>query len=345
MDISGYDLRKLGQKMRKLLVIILTCVMCLAVWSAALADDLLDRYVMGQPMSVEPASLFGDGDLLSPKAYGLDGSDYLWSKWLDAQEKGADKAWLRSNLGSFLSRWGYMDAADSPKVRLPLGSDKVVLAFGMDSNDDLLLAAPPSLTSDSARQTPGLDLSIELTAGSLHTAPGFGWRGVDFDEAPTGYDSSYNSWVAYLPIEYSKGGLTAKAGAYMGENVDAGSGGATDYFAFQGPSSAPLWTDDGQVNNTMVYGGFLALEYSLGPWSVTGGAGAVYTANEAWTRALAYRTDNYVRKAYFFALPYRVGHRFVVQPELSYFDNGVDPKDGTELKDDWLLGVNMRFSF
>lgn len=332
--------------MRKWLVIILTCALSLAVWSAAMADDLLDRYVMGQPMSGEPVSLLDDGGVLSPRAYGLDGSDYLWNKWLESQENNsADKIWLRNNLSNFLSRWGYLDTVDTPKVRLPLGGDKVVLALGLDSKDSSLLALPPNVSRDDVRQTPGLGLALELNAGALQTSPGFGWRGVDSDEVPNGYDNSYNSWVAYLPVEYSVGGLTAKAGAYMGENIDSGTGGGSEYFAFQGPSSAPLWTEDGKVSNTMVYGGFLALEYNLGPWSVTGGAGAVYTANEAWTRALAYRTDNYVRKAYFFALPYRVGRRFVVQPELSYFDNGVDPKDGTELKDDWLLGVNMRFSF
>ena len=311
-----------------------------------MADDLLDRYVMGQPLKGEPAVLLDNNDVLSPRAYGLDGSDYLWNKWLESQVKDSgEKAWLRENLRSFLSRWGYMDASDSPKMRLPMGDGKVVVALGLEANDAYLLSAPPSSSVDDARQTPGVGLALELNAGALHTAPGIGWRGVDYDKAPTGYDDSYNSWVAYLPVEYSLGSLTARAGAYLGENIDAGTNGGSEYFSFQGPSSAPLWTADGRLYNTQVYGGYLALEYNLGPWSVTGGAGAVYTANEAWTRALAYRTDNYVRKAYFFALPYRVGRRLIVQPELSYFDNGVDPKDGTELKDDWLLGVNMRFSF
>ena len=94
------------------------------------------------------------------------------------------------------------------------------------------------------------------------------------------------------------------------------------------------------VEDTTIWGGVLAGEYSIGKLMITGGVGYENFSNDAWTV-----NDEITRWAGFIAAPYQFTKNFGIHPELAYYKYGDNPNTGIDMGNEWLLGVQFRFVF
>ncbi len=272
-----------------------------------------NAYLMGGPLSAEPAPIIDREAGVSPRAYGLDGADYLLGQWRDVRQSGDEAAarWLGQSFGRFMDRWGHAPA-DGPALAglVPLGWSPP-----LKPPADLGASEPPGLTLDE-RPTGGQE-TLQSSSHLVWSAHGLGRSSQGSGAAPR--------WPGFAPS-----GWLAKIGARGDDDQ------AALYFQE---------LDGDLLAGEAARGGVVALEYRLGGhFSLAGGAGALQGFGRPGA-GHGLLLDDELRRAYFLAAPYRVGEGLLVQPELSLTQGGPSAAPSQRVEDDWLLGVNVQFDF
>lgn len=297
---------------RRLFCTIWLILALMLAWPTPGRAEGANAYLMGGPLSAEPAPIIDREVGVSPRAYGLDGADYLLGQWRDVRQSGdaAAARWLGQSFSRFMERWGHAPAADPALAGL----------------------APP-------RWSPPLKPPADIGES--------GSPGLTLDERPTGGQEALQSSSPLVWSAHGLGRSSQGSGAAPRWPGFAPSGWLAKIDARQAPDEAALYfqeLDGDLLAGSAANGGVVALEYRLGGrFSLAGGAGAVHAHGQRGAGGLL--LDDELRRAYFLAAPYRLGESLLVQPELSLTQGGPDPAPSQRAEDDWLLGVNVQFDF
>lgn len=284
------------------------------------------------------------------------GRSYAWVKLSGhTVQAGRDTLWANSYQYSprqfldfsndhkqLLNRWGYLDGGVDTLVRWRWQRG----GYGLSVSGARPQAqAPPTLPSGAelGSEAPTFDLAFHVESAGFMTTPSLGFGRVAYHGGQTG-DGELTSWVMLVPMKLSVGRFTTKFQVHYGANLDlAWQGGYSRAIGDQ-PAALPVFLDDGSVVDTTQFGGFLALEWRLGPLETTVGGGYVRVQNQAW-RDLGYKYDAYGRWAALLAATYYVNPYLGIHPEFTYYNYGLNPRDGQEAGNEWLLGLQFQFSF
>lgn len=290
----------------------LALALTLSVAVAAAEPEARNAFLIGAPLSTEPAPIIDHDGAASPRAYGLDGADYLLFRWQDSRQNGdeADALWFRQSFSRFLARWGYDPAVEASALAAPALAPCASPLKPDDASDH----APPGAEEAGAEPSAGSPPANMVV-----------WNAYSLREQSLGRAAAAKPWVSFLP----SGCVAQEARSDSDDQA---------YIFFQE-------LDGGALAGEMAQGGVLALEYRLGRFSLAGGAGAVYGFGQPLGGGLGFSLDRDLRRAYFLAAPYRLGGHLLVQPELSLMQGGPTTKPSQRAEDDWLLGVNVQFDF
>jgi len=249
---------------------------------------------------------------------------------------------LQENSHLLMFGWGYLWPGRVPQVQLTYDTDKWGVQFALEGprqNDNYF---DDGGLTDTTYIFPRASLTMMFRYRGLVTNPGFSFVHHKYEAGDTGaFDDAYNTWAVVLPIKFTTGPFTVKFQGHYGVNF------ATEY-----PFYSSTWTrpyrsgiTSGDVEDTTIYGGMLAGEYSLGKLMITAGMGYENASNDAWSGKNGYSKDENVRMGAFIAVPYQFTQNFGVHPEFSYYSYGDNPKTGKDMGNEWLLGVQFRFVF
>ncbi len=249
---------------------------------------------------------------------------------------------LQENSHLLLFGWGYLWSGRVPQVQFTYESDVWGLQFALEGprqNDNYF---DSSASTDSTYIFPRASLTMMFKYRGMMTSPGFSFVHHKYEAGDSGaFDDAYNTWAFVLPIKFTTGPFTVKFHGHYGVNF------ATEY-----PFYSSTWTrpyrsgiTNGDVEDTTIFGGMLAGEYSLGKLMITAGVGYENASNDAWSGKNGYSKDETVRLGAFVATPYQFTKNFGVHPEFGYYSHGDNPKTGEDLGNEWLLGVQFRFVF
>lgn len=246
--------------------------------------------------------------------------------------------------------WGFVYGGRHPQVNLKWTSGNwgIMIAAVQPGAEDSVFGTAPAGTDEYAN-LPRFDVALRFKAGGFMTTPGAGWSQLRWEGAGSGVDDNVTNYILTLPVKFTVGAFTVKGGIHYGQNTDVEWKGELTQATLAAagsnqPQAIPVWVN-GKVEDTKVFGGFLAVEYNVTPkLMITAGAGAVQTSNDNWKK-LGYRDDEYTRAAYFVAVPYKITDNFMIQPEFDYFDYGDSVASNNDAGNEWLLGLQFKFVF
>ncbi len=199
--------------------------------------------------------------------------------------------------------------------------------------------APAMFAGNQHSLFPRVELALQLRVGGFGFIPGFTWLRVE-SELPAGFggaDDDVDAWVINLPAKFNIGGLSIRGGFHYGQNLRILSQ------TFYGPGAGlnvfgPLFNAAGKLEDTDVYGGYLAIHYRIGAIRLVGGAGFENADND-------FLADDYTRWGIFFGVQYSVNKHFAINPEIGRYDHGDNPANNADLGEEWILGIQFKFWF
>lgn len=235
--------------------------------------------------------------------------------------------------------WGYLWPHRTPQVQFTYEDTNL--------NFQIALEEPRNKTNwfatgtDTTFKFPRASMTFTFKNKSIMVGPGVSFVQHSYEGGGTSFDDSYNTWAIVLPLKYTIGAFTLKFQGHYGINF------AGEYNQYPATWTKPYRQNitSGSVEDTTVYGGYLAGEYNIGKLSIYGGFGYENFSNDAWSGKNGYSKDENVRWAAFIALPYQFTKNFGIQPELAYYSYGDSPATGDSLGNEWLLGAQFRFVF
>ena len=249
------------------------------------------------------------------------------------------RQWVGLNEGHLLLfAWGYLWPHRTPQVQFTYREKSWDLQIALEE--------PRNKTNwfatgtDTTFKFPRASMTFTFKGKSIMAGPGVSFVQHSY-EGGGAFDDSYNTWAIVLPIKYTIGAFTLKFQGHYGVNF------AGEYNKYPSTWTRPYRQDitSGSVEDTTIYGGYLAGEYKIGNFSLYGGFGYENFSNDAWSGKNGYSKDENVRWAAFIALPYQFTKNFGIHPELAYYSYGDSPATGESLGNEWLLGAQFRFVF
>ena len=97
--------------------------------------------------------------------------------------------------------------------------------------------------------------------------------------------------------------------------------------------------------DTTNWGGYIDASYSFGALRVAVGFGYEYFENDAWKDPWSCKEDNFNRKLFYIALPYKMHMNLTLYPEFNYLDHGENIINVEDQGNEWVLGILFRFVF
>jgi hypothetical protein len=200
--------------------------------------------------------------------------------------------------------------------------------------------APGFPTGDQFSLFPRVELALQLRVGGFGFIPGFTWLRVE-TELPNGVtgDDDVDAWIINLPAKFNVGGLSIRGGFHYGQNIYLLSP------TFYGPGAGvnafgPLVQANGSVEDTDVYGGYLAIHYRIGAIRLVGGAGFENADNDLYA-------DDLTRWGIFGGVQYSINKHFMINPELGYYNHDENPlvQGSPDAGEEWILGIQFKFWF
>jgi hypothetical protein len=254
---------------------------------------------------------------------------------------------LNENAHLLFFAWGLLWPHRVPQVNFTYNTSKWGIQFALEEPRQKNNYFGTGTTS--YFNFPRASLTLMFKFGGFMTHPGFNFVAHQYEAGGSGAsDNSYNTWAFVLPVKFSAGPFTLKFQGHYGINF------ATEYPFYSTTLTRPYsktstggfsgtWTGD--IEDTTVYGAYLAGEYKIGKMMVTGGVGYENMSNDAWNSGNGFSKDENVRVGAFIAVPYQFTKNFGVHPEFSYYSHGDNPQTGNDYGNEWLLGVQFRFVF
>ena len=256
----------------------------------------------------------------------------------------APKQYLGLNENSHLLMfgWGAIWPGRVPQVQLTYDTDKwgiQVALEGPRQNDNYF---DTTNSTDTSYIFPRASVTLMFKYSGFMTNPGFSFVNHKYEAGDTGaFDDAYNTWALNLPIKYTIGAFTLKFQGHYGVNF------ATEYPFYSTTWARPYRSEitSGEVEDTTIFGGMLAGEYTMGKLMITGGVGYENASNDAWSGKNGFSKDETVRMSAFIAAPYQFTKNFGIHPEFAYYSHGDNPRTGEDMGNEWLLGLQFRFVF
>lgn len=252
----------------------------------------------------------------------------------------APRQYLGLNEGHLLLfAWGYLWPHRTPQVQYNYEDKNWGLQVALEEPRNKTNWF--STATDTTFKFPRASMTVTIKSGSFMAGPGVSFVQHGYEGGAAAFDDSYNTWAVVLPIKFVTGNFTLKFQGHYGVNF------AGEYNQYPSTWTKPYRQNitSGSVEDTTIYGGYLAGEYQLGKMAIYGGFGYENFSNDAWSGKNGYSKDENVRWAAFIALPYQFTKNFGVQPELAYYNYGDSPVSGDSLGNEWLLGAQFRFVF
>jgi hypothetical protein len=249
---------------------------------------------------------------------------------------------LNENSHLLMFGWGYLWPGRVPQVQFTYNTEQWGIQFAVEqptSASDTFWDGTviPAATQDFYYQVPRLSLTAMFKFGGFMTSPGVMWSQHQYEQGDNiGFGENWDTWAIVLPVKYTAGAFTAKFQAHYGQNF----WGEIPFYTKD--TTAPTVNAAGEVEDTIIYGGMIAGEYTIGKMMITGGFGYENYQNDQWSTGGG--DDTIERWGAFVAVPYQFTKNFGVHPEFAYYDYDKN-SDGTDAGNEWLLGVQFRFIF
>jgi len=240
---------------------------------------------------------------------------------------------LNENAHLLMFGWGFAWSHRVPQVQFTYNTDTWGVQFALE--EPRAKGTWGGATNvDTTFILPRMSLTFMFKYGAFMTHPGILFVKHDYESGNTGAaDESWDTLAIVLPVKFTAGAFTLKFQGHWGKN-----------FATEIPFYSTTWTgpvlSGSNVEDTTIWGGILAGEYQIGKIMVTGGVGYENWSNDTWLTE-----DETTRWGAFIAVPYQFTKNFGVHPEFSYYKYGDNPNTGSDMGNEWLLGVQFRFVF
>jgi len=237
--------------------------------------------------------------------------------------------------------WGFLWPGRVPQVQFTYNTEKWGVQFALEqpssaSDTGLEGTVLPAVVQDFYYQVPRMSLTFMFKMGAFMTHPGVMWSQHQYEQGDNlGFGENWDTWAFVLPIKYTAGAFTLKFQGHYGQNF----WGEIPFYTKD--TTAPTVNASGEVEDTIIMGGVLAGEYTIGKIMITGGFGYENFQNDQWS---VNGDDTISRWGAFIAVPYQFTKNFGVHPEFSYYDYD-NNSNGTDAGNEWLLGVQFRFIF
>ena len=240
---------------------------------------------------------------------------------------------LNENSHLLMFGWGFLWPHRVPQVQFTYNTEQWGVQFALEEPRNKGTWGGAS-NVDVSFKMPRMTLTFMFKYGAFMTHPGVLYVKHSYEAGNTGAsDEDWDTLAFVLPIKFTVGAFTLKFQGHYGKN-----------FATEIPFYPTTWTSPilsgSDVEDTIIWGGVLAGEYKIGKLMVTGGFGYENFSNDKWTN-----DDNITRWGAFIAVPYQFTKNFGIHPEFSYYKYGDNPNTGSDMGNEWLLGVQFRFVF
>jgi hypothetical protein len=242
--------------------------------------------------------------------------------------------------------WGHPYHGRHPQVALEWASGNFGVYFSLQTPPDQTgsinqgsAATPVDFgAADQYATLPAVHLGFKFKTAMFSTQPAFLWTQTKWEGLASGVDDDVQCWGAWLPLQFKAGGFTV---LLQGHYIVNPTGVWSSMPSFAGPSLSP----DGSFGDTTNLGGLIQLKYTMGALDVYAGFGYENFNNDDWKDQLGWSEDDNSRMLYYLGMAYRVHKYFIIYPEFNYNDYGDAPQSGSDLGNEWVIGVLLRFIF
>ncbi|MBI4776026.1 MAG: hypothetical protein HY788_17935 [Deltaproteobacteria bacterium] len=238
-----------------------------------------------------------------------------------------------------LCGWGniYDRAA---QANLIFQSGGFYLAAGLSTNDRFGIFDG---NGEEYNYIPRVHLVAGVTTPTFSILPNLTFQQAEGKDT-TNKDSSAYAWVVEVPVSIKAGSFGIDLSGHWGYNV------GTLYSQYynlsyggQNATGAVQVTPDGEVEDTLCWGGYFDASFGGNTIAVHLIAGVQHVENDVWEGE-----DSNTRYGIAVRIPYSISGSFTLSPEVGYYNHGDDvnvQESGKDLGTDILAGVQFQFVF
>ncbi|OEU51022.1 MAG: hypothetical protein BA861_09685 [Desulfobacterales bacterium S3730MH5] len=221
-----------------------------------------------------------------------------------------------------------------PQVELKLASGFFLTLLQPETRSDGDINRQLGVSdADVDKKVPKISVGYEYEGEGLCLSPGFAFNTYDVHVDSRDIDDRIDSYLIYLDGKAGLGPADIQWSLHYGQNL-------IDFGLWSRELAASAqFKDNGDVEDSQCYGGYLQVAFPVDPVTITVGTGYVASKNDALGKG-----DVDDQMSYFVQAKIPLANTFYIVPEFSYYDQ-MEDASGYDEPEAWFLGLMWRMDF